>query len=344
MSNAVECRAISKSFGQMFAVQAVDFALPQGQFMAVLGPSGCGKTTTLRMIAGLEVPNAGQIILNGRPVFDSASKINVPPNLRQIGMVFQEYALFPHLTVEKNIGYGLNRDVNRKARIQEMLALVGLSGLEKRYPQQLSGGQQQRVALARALATRPNTILLDEPFSNLDTGLRTQVREDVGQIIREAGVSAILVTHDQSEALSFADVVAVMLGGNIAQIATPRDLYDSPNSREVALFLGNANRLNGHADGDVVQTSLGTLSLQTPQRGDVEVFIRYRNLRVGHGDGAPAQVTNMIYHGNYQTLKVALADGTPLTIETDPYQQFMVAEAVSVGVQGKVVAFPPAQN
>ncbi len=340
MSNAVECRAVHKTFGKTRAVDAVTFALSKGQFMAVLGPSGCGKTTTLRMIAGLETPTMGEIALNGRLVFDSQTKVHIPTHLRQIGMVFQEYALFPHLTVEKNVGYGLANDTNRKARIQTMLALVGLDGLEKRYPQQLSGGQQQRVALARALATNPHTILLDEPFSNLDTGLRTQVREDVARIIREAGVSAILVTHDQSEALSFADEVAVMLDGKIAQIATPRHLYDAPISREVALFLGNANRIMGHAQGDSVQTALGVLPLQKPQQGPVEVFIRYRNVRAEKEGGTSAHIAHVVYQGNYQTLKVALPDDTLLTIEADPYLIFTMGEGVSLCVQGAVVAFP----
>lgn len=340
MSNAVECHAIHKFFGETCAVKDVSFELPAGKIMAVLGPSGCGKTTTLRMIAGLETPTGGSIQLNQRIVFDSASGINVPPNLRRIGMVFQEYALFPHLTVEKNVGYGLPRNADRQSRIQEMLALVGLSGLERRYPQQLSGGQQQRVALARALATNPHTILLDEPFSNLDTGLRTQVREDVSRIIREAGVSAILVTHDQAEALSFADNVAVMLDGEIAQQAPPRDLYTMPNSQGVAIFLGSSNRIMGEAHGDHAHTPIGVLPLQEVQNGSVELFIRYRSLAVQKSDTPVGYVAHVNYNGDYQTLKIALSDSTQLIVETDPHEVFAVGDGVALSLKGKAVAFP----
>jgi iron(III) transport system ATP-binding protein len=192
MEYAVECRAVSKSFGESPAVIDASFSLEKGSFLALLGPSGCGKTTTLRLVAGLERPDGGAIYLAGRAVAEGG--VFVPPNHRGVGMVFQEYALFPHMTVAKNIAYGLTSD--RKARVAEMLELVGLTGLEERFPAELSGGQQQRVALARALAPQPHTILLDEPFSNLDAGLRAQVRHDVRRILEAAGVSAILVTHD----------------------------------------------------------------------------------------------------------------------------------------------------
>ncbi|HLA42795.1 MAG TPA: ABC transporter ATP-binding protein, partial [Aggregatilineales bacterium] len=268
--DAVNCHNLKKSYDGIFAVNDASFTLSTGQFMALLGPSGCGKTTTLRLIAGLDQLDSGEIFLAGQPV--SGRGIFVPPNRRNVGMVFQEYALFPHMSIEQNIAYSLARGSHR--RVSEMLELVGLVGLEKRFPAQLSGGQQQRVALARALAPNPHTILLDEPFSNLDAGLRVQLREEVRRIIADAGVSAILVTHDQDEAMSMADQLGVMLRGRIAQTGTPRMLYDDPVSPEVTLFLGEANQIPGNTDGDSVETPLGRLPLRHSCQGAVEVFIR----------------------------------------------------------------------
>jgi iron(III) transport system ATP-binding protein len=237
----VQLQSVSKRYDSVVAVNQVSLEVKQGEILVLLGSSGCGKTTTLRLIAGLERPEAGHILLNGQTVADA--KTWVAPELRQIGMVFQDYALFPHLTVGKNIAFPLKsmkkRDID--VRVNELLDLVGMAGLADRFPHQLSGGQQQRVALARALASRPSVVLLDEPFSNLDTALRKQVREEVRYILKQSGATGIFVTHDQEEALSLADRVAVMFEGVLHQHDTPERLYNAPANQKVASFIGEAN-------------------------------------------------------------------------------------------------------
>jgi len=337
---AVTCHTLSKSFGPVRAVESVSFRLERGQFLALLGPSGCGKTTVLRMIAGLERPDSGAIELAGRIVSDD--RTFTPPDRRRVGLVFQDYALFPHLTVAENVAYGLPRGKERHARVSELLALVGLDGYGERYPRELSGGQQQRVALARALAPQPDVLLLDEPFSNLDVALRTQVREDVQRIIREAGVSAVLVTHDQDEAMSLADCIAVMFAGRIHQFGTPRALYEAPVSRQVAQFLGDANLISGTARGRVAETALGDVPLRTPADGAVEVMIRPEAVKL-HADntgGAPATVQRTIYHGAHQTVWLALADGTLLKALAPADVEWRAGEQVRVGVRGAALAYP----
>jgi iron(III) transport system ATP-binding protein len=220
---AIVCADVCKSFGAVRAVDRVALRLPPGLLLALLGPSGCGKTTMLRLLAGFETPDAGTIEIGGQRVFGAG--INLPPERRRVGMVFQDYALFPHLDVARNIAFGVPRGPDRGRRIVEALRLVGLDGYQERMPHELSGGQQQRVALARALAPRPDLLLLDEPFSNLDAALRAQVRGEVRQILAAADATAIMVTHDQEEALSLADQVAVMQEGTVVQVASPFDLY-----------------------------------------------------------------------------------------------------------------------
>ncbi|NLX08193.1 MAG: ABC transporter ATP-binding protein [Chloroflexi bacterium] len=337
---AVECRNLGKSFGDVCAVESVSFSLEPGRFMALLGPSGCGKTTVLRLIAGLEHPDRGEIAINGRCVAGSCPF--VPPNHRQVGMVFQSYALFPHLTVEKNIAYGLPRSADRAGRVAEMLELVGLSGLGRRFPQELSGGQQQRVALARALAPQPDTLLLDEPFSNLDIALRIQVREDVQRIILNAGVSAILVTHDQDEAMSMADQVGMMFDGRIVQLAAPRTLYEHPVSPRVAHFLGEANIVPGLADGPVAHTPLGTVQLREPRTGPVEILIRPEDLLLNSvAHGTPAEINRSLYYGPRQSVWLTLADGTTLKAVSGTDQVFRAGDRAGVAVRGLVTAFEP---
>ena len=220
---ALRVRGLEKRYGDVEVLRGIDLDVERGEFLALLGPSGCGKTTALRVVAGFERPHAGSIEIGGDRVYDATASGGrwVPPEGRRVGMVFQDYALFPHLSVARNIAFGLPRNAaNREARVTSALATVGLAGLGDRTPDQLSGGQQQRVALARALAPEPEVILLDEPFSNLDADLRASVREEVRQILREAGMTAVLVTHDQEEALSIADRVAVMLDGKIVQVGS----------------------------------------------------------------------------------------------------------------------------
>jgi putative spermidine/putrescine transport system ATP-binding protein len=234
---------IVKSFGSITVVHDVDLDFGKGEFISLLGPSGCGKTTILRMIAGFERPSAGRIVVEGKDITDLA------PNQRQIGMVFQAYALFPNMNVADNIGFGLKvAGVPReeaRARVAEMLALIGLAGFEKRFPFELSGGQQQRVALARALAPRPRMLLLDEPLSALDAKIRVSLREQIRAIQRELGITTIFVTHDQEEALSISDRIVVMNAGRVEQVGAPFEVYNHPTSRFVATFVGTLNTLQG---------------------------------------------------------------------------------------------------
>jgi putative spermidine/putrescine transport system ATP-binding protein len=236
---------ISKRFGDAIAVDDLSFRVEPGEFIAILGPSGCGKTTTLRMIAGFERPDTGHILIGGMDL------TNVPPQRRDIGVVFQSYALFPHMTVAQNVAFGLEmRKIAREeiqASVAGALSLVRLGELAGRYPNQLSGGQQQRVALARALAIRPRLLLLDEPLSNLDAKLRDDMREEIRRIQREVGITAIFVTHDQSEAFALADRVAVMDRGRLQQIADPESIYEKPANATVSSFVGQANVLGGKA-------------------------------------------------------------------------------------------------
>ena len=253
----LELDGIAKHFGGEAVVSDLSLSVHDGEILTLLGPSGCGKTTTLRLIAGLEKPSAGQIRLDDDDVAGNGQF--VPPEERGVGVVFQEFALFPHLTARENVAFGLQEwdEAERDARVEELLELVGLETHGDHLPDELSGGQQQRIALARSLAPEPEMLLLDEPFSNLDVDLRVEMREEVRRIIKETGVTAISVTHDQEEALSISDRVAVMNEGNIEQIDVPERVFQQPKSRFVAGFLGHASFLSGEVHGDHVTTSLG---------------------------------------------------------------------------------------
>jgi iron(III) transport system ATP-binding protein len=336
VANALHCHAVSKRFGELWAVREAHLEVTAGQFMALLGPSGCGKTTLLRLIAGFEPIDGGQITIGGRLVASERGS-GVPPEQRRVGMVFQDYALFPHLSVAANIAYGLQRNAERQARVQEMLALVGLSGLGERMPHQLSGGQQQRVALARALAPRPALLLLDEPFSNLDASLRRSVRTEVREILRQAGATVLFVTHDQEEALSIADSVAVMLAGQVAQVADPRTLYLRPVNRGVAAFVGEACFLPGEAVGQMASTVLGELPLAIAARGPVELLLRPEQIvpiATNHGQHT---IVERHFYGHSQRYTIRLADGTLLQARCSPWLELNVGEKVEVRIEGEVV-------
>ena len=241
MAAFLQVQNLVKTFGQTTVVKGVSFAFDKGEFISLLGPSGCGKTTILRMIAGFETPTSGSIEVDGKDI------THLKPNQRQLGMVFQAYALFPNLNVGDNIGFGLKvagmpRD-ERRARVTDMLRLIGLSGYEKRFPYEMSGGQQQRVALARAIAPRPRLLLLDEPLSALDAKIRVSLREEIRSIQRDLGITTVFVTHDQEEALSISDRIVVMNAGNIEQLGTPHDIYNRPATRFAATFVGHLNTL-----------------------------------------------------------------------------------------------------
>jgi len=271
---AVACERLVKAYGAVRAVDGVSFTARRGEIVALLGPSGCGKTTTLRLVAGLEAPDGGSIAIDGATV--SGPGVWVAPERRRVSMVFQHYALFPHMTVAENVGYGLDRAPDRATRVAELLAMVGLGALAGRMPHELSGGQQQRVALARALAPRPAILLLDEPFSNLDARLRLMVREEVRDILKATGTTAIFVTHDQEEALFIGDRVAVLSGGRLEQIDSPEGIYHAPATRFVAEFMGQTRFLAGRAVAGGIETELGTIPqpLAVPPGTAVDVLVR----------------------------------------------------------------------
>ncbi len=339
----VRLRGVSKSFGGFEAVRGADLELERGKTVALLGPSGCGKTTTLRLIAGFEHPDAGEIEIEGRNV---SGKSPLPPEKRRVGMVFQDYALFPHLSVERNVAYGLPRGPKRRARVEETLSLVRLDGLGDRMPHELSGGQQQRIALARALAPEPAIVLLDEPFSNLDAALRASVRSEVREILSEAGATAVFVTHDQEEALSIADEVAVMLDGEIVQVAPPEELYARPATREAAAFVGETNFLRGTSRDGRVRCELGKIEAPDAPEGEVEAMLRPEEIMLMlEGESTPADaprgtVCNREFYGHDQLVRVHLDSGTDIHSRLGPGPGFRAGERVAVRAAAPAVAYP----
>jgi len=331
--------SVSKYYGSVRAVDNVSLSIGRGQMLVLLGSSGCGKTTALRLIAGLERPDAGEIWLDGDLVAGNGHW--TPPEQRRIGMVFQDYALFPHLTSMENIAFPLHSQTaqQRRARVEDLLALVGMEGMGDRYPHQLSGGQQQRIALARALAPHPSVVLLDEPFSNLDAFRRKQVREEVRQILKAADATGIFVTHDQEEAMGITDVIAVMQAGRIMQVGDPAALYRHPELPEVADFLGEANRLHGIADGLRVETALGTLPLARAAHGSVKALVRPESILIERNDESNAIVESVRFYGYYQMLTVRLSDGTRLDARVWAHVDVSPGDPVHVRVEGNIVTF-----
>ncbi|WP_203337369.1 ABC transporter ATP-binding protein [Nocardioides limicola] len=333
-----------KAFGDTPVLRGVDLSVAQGSLTAVLGPSGCGKTTLLRVIAGFERPDAGSVRLGDVEVCGRGR--TVPPEKRRVGVVPQEGSLFPHLSVAENVGFGASRRApGRATRISTLLELVGLAGFEQRRPHELSGGQQQRVALARALLPGPEVVLLDEPFSALDAGLRHAVRDDVRDALHEVGATALLVTHDQEEALSIADEVAVMRDGLVVQHGTPEQVYLEPADLAVARFVGEAIVLEARGDASMASTALGELKLRgSAERGATgQVMIRPEQVHlVKVGDGIPATVQRAVFHGHDTTVHLSVSPPMVDAVELVCRIQGALPEAseVAIRVDGAVAWFP----
>ncbi|MEX0753986.1 MAG: ABC transporter ATP-binding protein [Actinomycetota bacterium] len=306
---AVACRLVRKRFGGTIALDGFDLEVRPGELLVLLGPSGCGKSTALRLIAGLERPDGGSIDVGGRTV---AGRSWVPPERRRVGMVFQDWALFPHLDVRRNIAFGLKRGADADARVDEVLALVRLQGLEDRMPDELSGGQQQRVALARALAPSPEVLLLDEPFSNLDAQLRAELRGEIRDLHRQTGTTAIYVTHDQEEALSLSDRIAIMADGRVLQTGSPHQIYAAPMDEGVAALIGQSNVLEATVTGGVAATVLGPVPAPGQPDGPTRVLLRPETVVLEPDPLGDARVARVEFYGHDQMVRARLANGTTI--------------------------------
>jgi iron(III) transport system ATP-binding protein len=328
--SAVRLSGVAKSFGGPAAVRDVSLEIRHSELMAVLGPSGCGKTTLLRIIAGFEAPDSGSVMVGDELVAGPGRM--VPPEKRRIGMVFQDYALFPHLSVEANIGFGLTSHPReqREALTRRTLELVGLQHKTASLPHQLSGGERQRVALARALAPEPEIVLLDEPFSSLDASLRAGLRREVELILREAEATALLVTHDQEEALSLADRLAVMRDGAIVQVGEPVEVYGHPASRWAAQFVGEVNVLSGVATGAGVETELGAFDLRSPTRGPVHVAVRPEQLELTAAHESNAEVVAREFRGHDVLYRLRHEGGRMVIVQLPSLELYEVGARVFV--------------
>lgn len=329
---------VTKNFGVQTAVSELSLTVYENELLTLLGPSGCGKTTTLRLMAGLERPSDGKVRL-GDSVVAGGTTFQEPEE-RGVGIVFQDFALFPHLTVEENVAFGLTEMSKQKQtkRVTELLELVGLANYENRKPERLSGGERQRVALARSLAPEPDILLLDEPFSNLDVRLRMEMREEVRRILKDAGVTAVSVTHDQEEALSLSDRVAVMQNGHVEQVGRPETVFEHPESRFVASFLGKASFLSGQINDGTVNTSIGTYSTEILKGlteeydgASVDVLVRPDDLRAqlasNEGNG---HIVHRQYNGPSFVYRVELENGDVVHCEHNHAEEITLGESVRV--------------
>ncbi|HEX5016101.1 MAG TPA: ABC transporter ATP-binding protein [Actinomycetes bacterium] len=335
----VVIEGVTKRFGAVVALDDVTLAVPDGTLTAILGPSGCGKTTLLRVVAGFERPDSGRVRLGDRQVAGSGSA-EVPPERRRVGLVPQESALFPHLDVAGNVGFGLPRK-QRQTRVRDLLELVGLPGFERRRPHELSGGEQARVALARALAPKPEVVLLDEPFAALDAALRAEIRDDVRQVLQATAATGVLVTHDQEEALSMADHVAVMRRGRVIQMATPVDVYGSPVDLEVAQFVGDGVSFAVVARDGVASTPLGELRLRNGASGPGVVLVRPEQLRLAAA-GATGEVSNVVFYGHDAVVQVVMPEGDMVSVRVTAPVEVQAGDVVRLSVTGAAHFYPKA--
>ena len=349
---ALEVVDLRVKYGDVEAVKGISFAIKPGEFLTLLGPSGCGKTTTLRCIAGLENPSRGSITLDGKEIASESRQL--PPERRGINMVFQSYAVWPHMTVEKNVGYGL-KGLDRAAaagRVADVLSQVGLSKFAKRYGTELSGGQQQRVALARAIVTRPKLLLFDEPLSNLDAGLREQMRFELLELQRTVGITSVYVTHDQTEAMSMSDRVVLMQEGEIEQFGDPRDIYRRPATEFAANFIGRANLIPASlVDGDRLAAKFGELTVRTdePYVGEgsaVTAVFRSENVVTGAAAAGmenrwTATVGRVAFLGRHLDVTLELPNGT-IRAEVRIEAEVQPGDTVDVGVRARDIHFVPA--
>lgn len=346
---AIQIACLAKAYGATPVLRSVSLDVPAGAITAVLGASGSGKTTLLRLIAGFDHADSGTIRIAGRLVDDGRRAAR--PQHRGVGYVPQDAALFPHLTAFANIAFGVPR--RQRGRLPELIDLVGLTGYEKRYPHQLSGGQQQRVALARALAVAPEVVLLDEPFGSLDAALRESVRADVARILAEAGTTAVLVTHDQDEALSLASHIALLEDGRITAHGTPRDLYDSPPTPRIAAAIGTANILDGQRTGDRVTCALGTLPAAPRDSTSghaaasdraCQVLLRPEQLLLhsaAQPDGTPATVRQVHYYGHDTLIDLtSQPNGLPLTARVSGETALQPGQEVWVTITSRAFTWP----
>jgi len=337
MSALLRIEGLKCAYQSQTVLASVSFDIQPGEIACLLGPSGCGKTTVLRAIAGFIAPQAGEIRL-GEQLISSAAHV-VPPEQRGMGMVFQDYALFPHLNIADNIAFGLRRmpAAEKQRRVKEVLELVELPDLSKRYPHELSGGQQQRVALARALAPDPRLLLMDEPFSNLDTDLRRQLSQEVRQILKRRGIAAIMVTHDQQEAFTISDKIGILSAGRVQQWGTPESLYYQPVSPEVAAFVGKGELFQGKVtDSSAVETDLGLLEFAEPlgvDAGcDVQLFLRPGDLYLSHDGGVPGEVCSAEFQGSLTLYCIRLHTGREIEVLEQGLHRYDEREKVGVHV------------
>ncbi len=355
-TSPISVRDLAVSYDGPVVLHDVDLDIGAGSIVSLLGPSGCGKTTLLRAIAGLQPVSAGTISIADRVV--SGEGVHVPAEKRRIGMVFQDWALFPHLNVAKNVAYGLPKSDRKSAtgrsRVHEILDLVGLADVIDRMPQTLSGGQQQRIALARALAPQPEVLLLDEPFSNLDTSLRVEIRTEVHRILSELDVTSVFVTHDQDEAFVLGDQVAVMSGGEVVQVGTPAELYALPNNPWVAHFVGEANLLRSVVHRGIATTSVGVVPLRNRPsssmpdddlvEGVVDVLIRPEDVDLQLDEGGSGVVELVEYYGHDSTYEVDMGDHR-LRVRLGSVPRFQRGDRVTPTFVGdSATSFPAAER